>query len=81
MEYNAEKMDFSKLRKVDEDSVDFKLFSLIDDIDTASDMFKPEQNAYYKYIMRKVEEAKRHIISDGYDLYYRKTLDKGEKEE
>jgi hypothetical protein len=72
MEHNSGKMDFSKLKKVDENSIEAKLFTLIDDIDTASDMFKPGQTSYYKYVMRKVKQAQQHIVSDGYDLYYRK---------
>jgi hypothetical protein len=75
MEHNSDKIDFSKLRKVDRGSIEANLFGLIDDIDTAGDMFKPEQTSYYKYVMRRVEKARQYIVSDGYDLYYRKASD------
>lgn len=44
------------------------LWQIIDDIDTASDMFKPEKTAYYNFIQK--QQAKRHVIlfSDGYNL-------------
>lgn len=45
------------------------LWALLDDIDTASDMFKPEQTNFYKYVMRKCEERSKHMVSDGYKLY------------
>ena len=62
---------FSKLKKVDEDSPEAKLFHLLDDIDTAGDMFKPDNDsAYVQFIYRKVRAAHDIITSDGYDLYY-----------
>jgi hypothetical protein len=33
-----------------------KLWMLLDDIDTASDMFKPDHTNYYKYVTMKHEE-------------------------
>ena len=45
------------------------LWALLDDISTASDMFKPEQTNFYKYVMRKCEERSKQMISDGYRLY------------
>jgi hypothetical protein len=46
-----------------------KLWQLLDDIDTASDMFKPEKNAFFGYAMRKAEERGKYIFSpDGYRL-------------
>jgi len=61
--------DFSKLTKLSRDTTEAKLFQIIDDIDTASDMFKPPMNSFYKYVMKKVKEAQKYIVSDGYDLY------------
>jgi hypothetical protein len=50
-----------------------KLWSLLDDIDTASDMFKPTDlegyQAFYKYTMRRVAERFKHLEGDGYDLF------------
>ena len=45
-----------------------KLWQLLDDIDTASDMFKPEQTGFYKYVMAKAEERHKYLVSDGYTL-------------
>lgn len=42
------------------------LWILIDDIDTAGDMFKPEITAYFKYVNRKASERHSHMQSDGY---------------
>ncbi len=44
------------------------LWDLLDDIDTASDMFKPEQTTFYKYVMAKAELRHRYLHSDGYVL-------------
>lgn len=50
-----------------------KLWCLLDDIDTASDMFKPQDEksamAFYKYVMKKQEERHKYLKSDGYKLY------------
>ena len=46
-----------------------KLWDLLDDIDTASDMFKPEKTPFYDHIMKKVYERKKYLISpDGQKL-------------
>ena len=45
------------------------LWGLLDDIDTASDMFKPKHTSFYRYVMKKVEERHKYIISDGYNLF------------
>jgi hypothetical protein len=50
-----------------------KLWQLLDDIDTASDIFKPRDEASYKafynYTMRKCEERGKYLHSlDGYTL-------------
>jgi len=51
----------------------FKLWGLLDDIDTAGDMFKPSDmksfQAYYKYINKKCQERFAVFTSDGYDLF------------
>ena len=44
------------------------LWHLLDDIDTASDMFKPEKSNFYSYAMRKATERHKVMSSDGYDL-------------
>jgi len=46
-----------------------KLWSLLDDIDTASDMLKPERNPFYEFAMSKVEQRFRYLASDGYKLF------------
>jgi hypothetical protein len=45
------------------------LWDLLDDIDTASDRFRPERSAYAEYVNRKVGERFKYLTSDGYDLY------------
>lgn len=49
------------------------LWRLLDDIDTASDMFKPTDldgyKAFYKYSMRKANKRFGLLESDGYNLY------------
>ncbi len=62
--------DFSNLKEVDESSIEAKLFSILDDIDTGFDMFRPEMNSYEKYVGKKIDEARKLIVSDGYKLFY-----------
>jgi len=62
--------DFSGLREVDEESIESKLYQIIDDISTAGDMFKPELQAFEKYVFKKIEDANKLIVSDGYKLFY-----------
>ncbi len=71
MKYNAgptanteNEMTEEKWQKIAED-----LWNLLDDIDTASDMFKPEMNNFYKYTMNKAGERFKLITSDGYSLF------------
>lgn len=45
------------------------LWTLLDDISTASDRFKPEKNNFYKYTMKKVEERHKFMDSNGYNLF------------
>jgi hypothetical protein len=48
------------------------LWILLDDIDTASDVFKPDNlesyKAFYDYAMKKQGERHKYLISDGYNL-------------
>ena len=71
MKYNSEKlnhtddkMTIGKWKYIAEE-----LWKLLDDIDTASDMFKPEKNNFYEYSMNKVTKRFNLIGSDGYDLF------------
>ena len=50
-----------------------KLWDLLDDIDTACDMFKPcdEESlmAYYRYVSEKTIDRHKYLKSNGYELY------------
>lgn len=41
---------------------------IFDDIDTAFDAYSPKMNSFENYVLRKIEEAKKLYISDGYIL-------------
>lgn len=49
------------------------LWSLLDDIDTVSDVIKPtslqDYMRFYNYTMMKVSERHKYLKSDGYQLY------------
>ena len=45
-----------------------ELWALLDDIDTAGDMFKPPINSHFKYVNMKAEQRFRVASSDGYEL-------------
>ena len=45
-----------------------KLWNLLDDIDTALDMYKPEMEGFEKYVSKKCQERHNLITSDGYKL-------------
>lgn len=45
------------------------LWSLLDDIDTYSDMFKPELTAYVKAVDKKTRERHQYLSTDGYELF------------
>jgi len=47
-----------------DDQITF-LWKLLDDISTAGDMFKPENNGYFKYVNRKCEE--RSLVANSED--------------
>lgn len=57
-----------------------ELWGLLDDIDTASDMFKPQDEksamAFYNYAMKKQEERHKYLKSDGYKLYTSEEFEK-----
>jgi len=44
------------------------LWQLLDDIDTAGDMFKPEITSYFKYINNKAAFRFQAMESDGYKI-------------
>ena len=53
-----------------------KLWDILDNIDTASDMFKPcenngikSYNNFYEYAMKQTVERHKLLKSDGYKLY------------
>ena len=48
------------------------LWSLLDDISTAGDMFKPEINEYFKYVNSICEKRGEVATSDGYTLVINK---------
>lgn len=49
------------------------LWSLLDDIDTASDIFKPIDaegyEAFYRYAMKQSEKRFKFLESDGYNIF------------
>ena len=60
----------AELREFKEEgkSIEERLWQLLDDIDTAGDMFKPEVTEYFKYVVKKSEERHKYLISDGFTL-------------
>jgi len=48
------------------------LYGLLDDIDTAEDMFKPEITPHFKYVNKKHQERHKYINTDGYELSWPK---------
>ncbi len=48
-----------------------RLWKLLDDIDTAGDMFKPEINGYFHYVNDKATKRKGLFYSDGYNILER----------
>lgn len=46
-----------------------ELWAILDDIDTASDIFKPIKNNFYNHSMNKVGQRWMLMGSDGYKLY------------
>jgi hypothetical protein len=63
-------------KKVDFRKIAEELWSLLDDIDTASDMFKPcerngikSYNNFYEYSLKKTAKRFDLLKSDGYKLF------------
>lgn len=46
------------------------LWGLLDDVDTAGDMFKPEWQGFEKYVTQKANERWKVATSDGYSLVF-----------
>ena len=46
------------------------LWTLIDDISTAGDMFKPVISPYFKYVNITCDKRSSVATSDGYELFY-----------
>ena len=44
------------------------LWSLLDDIDTAGDIFKPPHTNYFKYVCNKAGLRFNYMKSDGYEI-------------
>lgn len=53
------------------------LWALLDDIDTASDIFKPEKTGFYNYVINKSMARWEVGTSDGYSLVF--NVDEGEQ--
>jgi hypothetical protein len=46
-----------------------KLWDLLDDIDSASDIFRPNMDdPFVAYVMKKAEARHLYLVSDGYNL-------------
>lgn len=57
------------IRELKEGSLEALLAGIIDDIDTAGNMFHPEIDGYFKYIQVKIAEMHELVESDGYKLF------------
>lgn len=51
------------------------LWDLLDDIDTAGDMFKPALEPFEKYVLGKTRERFKHSSSDGYEVTFNARAD------
>jgi hypothetical protein len=52
-----------------------KLWDLLDDIDSASDIFRPKMDEpFVAYVMEKVQARHQHLVSDGYNLSEPETI-------
>jgi len=60
--------DVEKLR-----NIAINLWDLLDDVDTASDIFKPNNpksyKAYYNHINGKISKRFLSMVTDGFELY------------
>ena len=60
IKFNGKNRDYKKIAE--------KLWSLLDDIDSAGDCFHPEQTNYFNYVNKKTDERHKLMQSDGYNL-------------
>tara|TARA_R110000822_G_scaffold68587_5_gene166886 strand:+ start:154 stop:546 length:393 start_codon:yes stop_codon:yes gene_type:complete len=51
-----------------------RLWGMLDSIDTAGDLFKPEITRYFKHVNDKAELRHEIMTSDGYELTYPESL-------
>ena len=51
--------------------ISYGLYKILDDIDTASDHYKPEKSKYSHYVTEKVMEKGKYMWSDGYNVFPR----------
>ena len=49
---------------------EIELWTMLDDIDTALDAFKPELTPFTQYIMKILHKRHEILVSDGFDLEY-----------
>ncbi len=61
---------FKDLKEVPEDSLEAKLYHIIDNIDTGLDVYKPEMEGFEKHVLSQIQKKNDLIVSDGYKLYY-----------
>jgi len=65
----------SEMEELSDREIADKLWCILDDIDSASDMFKPSDKnpgsyeRFYNYVMKKHRKRFDYLASDGYDLY------------
>ena len=46
------------------------LWQLLDDIDTGTDMFKPDNShPFTQYVYKKIKERFKHLTSDGFHVF------------
>jgi hypothetical protein len=45
------------------------LWDLLDDIDTAFDAYRPQMEAFEKFVQEKVEKRHQILASDGFNLF------------
>ncbi len=67
---------------VNKDQLIYELFRIIDDIDTAGDMFKENTEGYRKYVVKRQEQRWEHIKEDFvnklYNVFHPKDEDKSD---
>lgn len=77
----------NKKQKYTQREISEKLWSLLDDIDTASDMFKPcdsnidSYKNFYNFAMKKQSERFKYMQSNGYDILTNEEYEMYEKVE